>query len=221
MPDFIESGDNDFAKQFTTFTDFVKANTTTLSVSAAESTNLESLCTTYKKSLDSYTAADATAASLRQAKDSAREAAEQLMRALNKRFQANPAITAAQKAAMRIGVPAGTRTRAAVPETAPVATVESSGHLRHLLNFRDESTPGSKARPAGVAGAEVWCAITAQGAPPPAGPAAYHMLAQDLTPHLVEHDPADTGKTAYYLLRWVNTRAEKGPWSTPASATIG
>ena len=31
---------------------------------------------------------------------------------------------------------------------------------------------------------------------------------------------ADAGKTAYYALRWVSTRGDKGPWSEPATATI-
>jgi len=31
---------------------------------------------------------------------------------------------------------------------------------------------------------------------------------------------ADAGKTAYYALRWENTRGETGPWSDVVSATI-
>jgi hypothetical protein len=31
---------------------------------------------------------------------------------------------------------------------------------------------------------------------------------------------ADAGKTARYMLRWVATTGEKGPWSETASATI-
>ena len=31
---------------------------------------------------------------------------------------------------------------------------------------------------------------------------------------------AEAGKTAYYALRWVNTRGEKGPWSEVTSATV-
>jgi hypothetical protein len=32
--------------------------------------------------------------------------------------------------------------------------------------------------------------------------------------------PTDTGRTAYYALRWVSTRGEKGPWSEVAAATV-
>ncbi len=31
----------------------------------------------------------------------------------------------------------------------------------------------------------------------------------------------DGGKTAHYMLRWVATTGEKGPWRETASATIG
>ncbi|MGD9791618.1 MAG: hypothetical protein AB7Q00_12790 [Phycisphaerales bacterium] len=31
---------------------------------------------------------------------------------------------------------------------------------------------------------------------------------------------ADGGKTAVYMLRWVNTRGEKGPWSEVTTATV-
>lgn len=31
---------------------------------------------------------------------------------------------------------------------------------------------------------------------------------------------ANAGKTAYYALRWVSTRGDKGPWSEPTMATI-
>ncbi|CAG0983587.1 hypothetical protein PHYC_01900 [Phycisphaerales bacterium] len=31
---------------------------------------------------------------------------------------------------------------------------------------------------------------------------------------------ADGGKTAVYMVRWVNTRGDKGPWSEVATATV-
>jgi len=32
---------------------------------------------------------------------------------------------------------------------------------------------------------------------------------------------ADAGQTAHYMLRWLSTRGEAGPWSETASATVG
>ncbi len=38
---------------------------------------------------------------------------------------------------------------------------------------------------------------------------------------MVDCPREDGGKTARYVLRWVTTTGEKGPWSETASATIG
>ncbi len=39
--------------------------------------------------------------------------------------------------------------------------------------------------------------------------------------HVPDCTGTDANKIAHYMLRWVNTRGEKGPWSETASATIG
>ena len=39
-------------------------------------------------------------------------------------------------------------------------------------------------------------------------------------PYTYDFDGADTGKTAFYLLRWVNNKGETGPWRPLAQATI-
>lgn len=50
----------------------------------------------------------------------------------------------------------------------------------------------------------------------------FGFLALDTkTPYLADWTGADTGKVAHYMLRWVNTRGEKGPWSETVSAPIG
>ena len=40
-------------------------------------------------------------------------------------------------------------------------------------------------------------------------------------PYAADYPGTDANKIAHYMLRWVNTRGEKGPWSETASATIG
>ena len=57
---------------------------------------------------------------------------------------------------------------------------------------------------------------------PPTGPSKLSFLSVDTrTPHVVDYPGEDAGKTAHYMLRWVATTGEKGPWSETASATIG
>lgn len=37
---------------------------------------------------------------------------------------------------------------------------------------------------------------------------------------VAEYNGEDGGKIAHYMLRWVNRRGQKGPWSETVSATI-
>jgi hypothetical protein len=56
----------------------------------------------------------------------------------------------------------------------------------------------------------------------PTDPSELTFLALDTrTPYTADYAGTDGNKTAHYMLRWVNTRGEKGPWSETASATIG
>ncbi len=40
-------------------------------------------------------------------------------------------------------------------------------------------------------------------------------------PYTRDYAGAQGGKPAHYMLRWVNSRGETGPWSETATATIG
>ena len=161
------------------------------------------------------TAAD-TAATL---KDDARATLATAIRPLAQIIQNNPIVTDAQRQAAALPVLATTHTPTPVPTTRPVGQVDTRQRLQHTLSWRDEATPKSKAKPAGVQGAEIWAYI---GPTPPTSPGQCHFVALDTSsPYLLVHDPADAGKTAHYMMRWVNTRNQPGPWSETVSATIG
>jgi hypothetical protein len=52
-------------------------------------------------------------------------------------------------------------------------------------------------------------------------PATFSFLTLTTRPTLrTDFTTAAGGKTAVYMLRWVNTRGEKGPWSEIATATV-
>jgi len=70
--------------------------------------------------------------------------------------------------------------------------------------------------------AQIWVKVAPVGDPPPADPGELTFLAVDTrTPNTTDFDGADAGKTAHYMLRWLSTTGEKGPWSETASATVG
>ena len=137
---------------------------------------------------------------------------------LVKLIQAKPAVTAESKQAIGITIADTTKTPVAVPTTAPVGRIEQPNRLEHNLHFADATTPTLKAKPAGVRGCQIWVKI---GTTPPASVSELNYLATDTrTPYVAQFDAADAGKTAYYWLRWENTKGETGPWSSAVSATV-
>ena len=102
-----------------------------------------------------HTAAQTAAASATTNKEDLRKPLEAAIRALAGRFQASETITDAQRESMKIPVHATTRTRAGVPTTKPIATVDTSRRFSHIIDFRDAAKPKSKAKPDGVAGCEI------------------------------------------------------------------
>ncbi len=58
--------------------------------------------------------------------------------------------------------------------------------------------------------------------PTPTGPSELNFLSVDTrTPYVVDYPGEDSGTTGHYMLRWVATTGEKGPWGETASATTG
>lgn len=219
MADYIPGSDGSFDTWQGVFVTYVAANATALGVDPVDVALLSSARTSWTSTFVAHGTAQASAQSARQSKDDSRDALESAIRALVRQMQSNPAVTDTQRQAMGITVYDATRTATASPTTRPVVTVDSSQRLRHVIAFVDEATPTKKAKPAGVMGAEIWVKI---GDPAPTNPSELTFLSVDTrTPYTADFDGADGGKTAHYMLRWTNTRGEKGPWSETASATIG
>jgi hypothetical protein len=104
-----------------------------------------------------------------------------------------------------------------VPDTKPIAKVDTSKHLEHTIAFTDEATPASTAKPDGVRGCQIWMKIGS----PAADVSELQYVATDTNSPYVNHfTVANAGKPVYYWLRWENTRGETGPWSDQVMATI-
>ena len=218
MPDNIPAPDPAFNNWQVTLIAYITANRAALGVSTGDLTALTAGQTAWTAAYATHQATQTQALSDRQAKDDARADYTTLIRATVGQMQKNPAVTDTQRQAMQITVPDTTRTPAAVPTSRPTVKIDSSQRLSHKLEFRDEATPTSRAKPAGVTASEVWLFV---GTTAPAGPDAMHLQGVDRsTPYLMEFDSADAGKTAWWALRWVNTKGEHGPWSATVSATI-
>jgi hypothetical protein len=107
---------------------------------------------------------------------------------------------------------------AMAPVTRPVALIDNSRSLCHMIHLVDEETPKHTGKPAGVKGVEIWAKT---GSEPPMRMDEMTILALDSgSPHEVGYTTSEAGQTAYYLLRWIGQDETKGPWSRLFSATI-
>ena len=218
MADYIPGPDADFNDYQETSLAYINANRAVLGLVAADLTDLNAAQTAWDNAYKASNTAQAASKATTTAKDGAREVFEPLLRSLAQGLQISSTVTDAQRQAMKLPVRSTSRTRVSVPTTKPLATIDTSQRLTHLIDFRDADSPRSKARPDGIMGCEIWMKI---GDTPPADPSELSFVTLDTnTPYLNQLAGAQAGKKAHYMLRWVNTRGEKGPWSDTASATV-
>lgn len=218
MPDYLPSSDTEFIAWMQNFLSYAGGNVAALGLTAADLTPIQAQQGTLETSYADFVATQALAASKRQQKDDERAVQEQLVRPLVARLQSFTNVTDAQRQALGITVRSASRAAAATPTSRPVGTIDTSKRLRHTISFVDENSPGSRAKPDGVIGCEIWMKV---GEPFPAGPDELRYLATDTrSPYVVEFEASDAGKMAYYMLRWVNTRGERGPWGQTVGGTI-
>lgn len=218
MADYIPPADGDFNTWVGNYVTYAVANKTALGISTTDADALTAAHTAWNSAFGALLSAQAAAQTATTLKDTKRGLIEALVRTITGQLQKNPAVTDAQRQSLQITVSDGTRTPAAIPTTKPVLKVDTSQRLQHTIAFTDESTPTSRAKPAGVMGCELWVKV---GDPAPAGPDDCDFLAlATRTPDREDYEAADGGKSAYYMGRWVNTRGQKGPWSAMVKATI-
>jgi hypothetical protein len=218
MSDYIPSSDAEFDAWSKNFVDKVVANAAALGVTPAQVTSLQGKQTDWGAKYPTSITKQAESNSAVQAKSDSRSGFEDLIRSTVNIIQSSETVTDADRQTLGITVRSTARTAVGPPTTKPIATVDTSQRLQHTINFVDELTPTSRAKPDGVQGCEIWMKV---GDPAPNGPNDVRYLALDTrTPYTVQFDAADGGKKAYYMLRWMSTRAETGPWSATLSATI-
>ena len=216
--DYIPNSDADFHTWLHNFQNYATANLAPLGLTTADQTALQNVITAWEAAYNAHAAAQAAAQSARQAKDDSRDEAEAVLRPMSGQLQARTEVTDAQRLALGLPVRSTTRRASSTPTTRPVAQIDTSQRLRHTISWTDELTPTTRARPDGVSGCEIFSKV---GEPAPVDPEELKYLALDTaTPYIVFFDGSDAGKIAYYMLRWVSTRGERGPWSHTVSATI-
>ena len=220
--DYIPGSDTGFQAWVDNFVTYASAHLVQLGIAPPDIVPILAGKADFDTKMSANVTAQQAAQSARQAKDDSRDALESLIRALVKRLQVSSAVDDAERAALGITVRDKVRTAATGDiTTRPVGMVDTSQRLRHEIRFTDEATPTRRAKPDGVMGCEIWVKVTATGEPAPTSADELRFVTLDTaSPYIAEYDGADGGKTAHYMLRWVKSSGEKGPWSETVSATI-
>ncbi len=219
---YIPRSDGSFDGWQGNFEEYVRAHYGDLGLSLGDADRLKAAREIWAKAYETHIQRHQAAIAARQAKDDEHRAYERLIREVVRRIQPFVKVTDAHRAALGITVRDAQPTPTGTPTTRPLVTVDFSKRLRHTLRYADESTPTRRARPRGTIGAEIWVKVAAPGEPPPTDPADLTFLQLSTrTPATIELPGEDGGKTAHYMVRWLSTRSEPGPWSETASATIG
>jgi len=222
MPDYIPGSDTGFQAWVANFVSYANANLVELGIAPADMMPIVSAQGDFDAKMAANVTAQQAAQSARQAKDASRDALESLIRQLVRQLQASGDVDNSERAALGITVPDTIRTASVGGiDTRPIGAVDTSQRLRHEIRFTDEATPTKRAKPKGVMGCEIWVKVAATGEAAPTSADELSFLSMDTaSPYIVEYDGKDGGKTAHYMLRWVKSNGEKGPWSETISATI-
>jgi len=222
MADYIPRSDTEFQAWVDNFVSYANAHLVELGIGPGDMIPIAAGQGDFDTTMAANFTAQQAAQSARQAKDASRDALESLIRVLVRQLQASGDVDNSERAALGITVPDTIRTTSVGGiTTRPIGAVDTSQRLRHEIRFTDEATPTSRAKPAGVMGCEIWVKVAATGEAAPSSADELSFISTDTaSPYIAEYDGANAGKTAHYMLRWVKSSGEKGPWSETISATI-
>jgi hypothetical protein len=152
------------------------------------------------------------------AKREARKVYESALRIFIKAYLTyNPKVSDDERKVLGLPVHKKRRTPAAVPKVYPFFKVDSSVIRRLGIYFFDDANE-RRQKPDGVHGAQIRWDFSDI---PVVSPEKLIRSEFDTSsPHTIEFNGEDRGRTVYIALRWENTRGEPGPWSEIISAIV-
>lgn len=216
--DYIPRRNADLRDWAANFAALISADPGAYGLSAPEAAAVQSAADAYTSAYTAAADPSTRTGSTVAARREARAALLSVVRRAAGIIRASASVTAAQRAALGLTVPAGGPTPVPAPATFPLIGVVGATPGRHELRFADSATPDRKAKPPGAIGLQLFCAV---GHGAGATPDGARLVGQfTANPIRVDHRAADAGKPAAYFARWVTRRGLTGPWSAGVSFTI-
>jgi hypothetical protein len=221
--DYLPEPDADFATWCANFVDAVAADPARYGLSADDAAQLLSARATFDDALATALAPESRTPVAVTAKNVARRALEQTVRAAAHRVQSFPGTTAEDRTALGLGDRTARASRIAPPDTRPLLLIDVNPHGGVArLRILDESAPLRAAFPPGVESAVVFTCALPPGTPPPASLDDWRfegVATRSLFP--LPARPADAGRCVYAMAFWTNPRGEPGPRSIPLVLSPG
>lgn len=210
--------DNAFKAWLLNAANFAQANNAALKITVAQASALGEAHGDLEAALTEHVAAQTVAKQKTSVKNAKKHAAEQLARQICKQILNDSSIPDSLKEGMGLRPHDTTRSTVPAPTVAPGVLVEQDGNRQHTLRLFDPADLSRRAKPENVS---QWQVFVAVGPTPPASVEACQLAATVARDRAaVTFDAADTGKTAWYIGRGVNSKGQPGPTSAPVAATI-
>lgn len=156
-------------------------------------------------------------------KDAQRIAAEATVRPYAQRISKNSGIDPSLITGLGLNLPNPTRPPIPAPLTAPALILVSGSFLLHRLAYKDSNLGGTKKKPSGSIGLEIWRSVGTVAATDPAQ--CKYVETWTKSPNVSTFVAGEQGKVCTYFARY-NTKAgpggkaQIGPWSDPLVATV-
>lgn len=216
--DYIPKADADFVIWLNNYLSFLGNNLEIFGVTQEKFNEFSQFAALFQTDLEQQKNAATAAKATTQKKDESRIIIESPIRNLSQLIQKNKEIPDNMKISLGLKVGSTAAPVTGPPASRPSVSVDTGQRLQHTLSWVDEATPTTRLKPRGVLGAEIWVKVDGDS---PKSEMDCRFLALDTsTPYIAVFGGDNAGKTAYYMLRWVNSKGEKGAWSTIISATI-
>ncbi len=152
------------------------------------------------------------------AKDTARNAAEQVCRQFAILCKYNAGITDEDKIDAGIRPVNPDRDPIDCPQTSPIVNVQAATPGSHTLRVTDSLEPEKRGKPFGASDCLLFCTI---GEEPATNPDDAKFIGKfTKNPISVEFSAGDNTKIATYFAKWSSRKGEVGPWSLPISMAI-
>lgn len=218
--DYVPSSDQDLDAWLHNFYTVMQAHFAEVGLVQDDLALLDIVNSDFYDKLTAYVTKKAAAQSARAEKDTSRGGVMEVLRPFVRRISNHPGMTDGLRELLGLNLSSNGQSTPGVDpsENRPLAVIDIRQRLQHTLRIQNETPTGtSKAKPAGVLGAEVWKKV----GDPPADPEDMEYVGlATRSPFVVDHAGADGNKTAHYQMRWVGSNGEKGAWSEVETATI-